>query len=558
MQIRRLIRHLCWVIWLLPLAGQAQQKPYSEEVTVVAAFQPVIQDANKININPVIRDTLHPKPNFTYTILSDPYPTFYKPEPIEPAKMAGEPISKLYENQLKVGFGSYTTPYAEYFFNSTRSKELAYGLHLRHISATGKIKDYGYPGYSNNEVSFFARQFKEKNYNLYADGGFNREVVHYYGFPDTLEPSPSKKDIRQRFGLLHLKGGIASALKDSSALSYHAEFSGYHFFDNYSSKETNLNIEGGIEKTQPLLKVSKEQRWGILGGFNYYNDQTDGRKSSGHSLLHLQPFLQAQRNALQLRIGFNTTVESDSTTFLHFYPEAELKARIIQDWLSVHAGITGYVERNSYRMFTDENPFVDPTIALSFKNTKYKFYGGFNSNLGNLFDLSLEVSQSQVKNQYFYVNNRYDTLQNKFTLLYDDDVSIFELRSELAWVYSQRFQSMFRFHLHQYSTTSALPWHISDYDFSWSAAYNIRNKLLFDVGIIYYDRMYALTFSPSGNIESKYLRDRVDLNLGIEYRYTKLISAFLRLNNLTSIRYYYWNNYPSQKFNLLAGVTFSF
>ena len=47
-----------------------------------------------------------------------------------------------------------------------------------------------------------------------------------------------------------------------------------------------------------------------------------------------------------------------------------------------------------------------------------------------------------------------------------------------------------------------------------------------------------------------------DVNIEGEYRYSKMMSFFLRFNNIASQRYYRWYNYPSQRFSFMIGVTF--
>ena len=50
----------------------------------------------------------------------------------------------------------------------------------------------------------------------------------------------------------------------------------------------------------------------------------------------------------------------------------------------------------------------------------------------------------------------------------------------------------------------------------------------------------------------------VDLNLGLEYRYTKKVSAFINFNNIASTRYERWQDYPTQRFNVLGGLKVAF
>ena len=54
------------------------------------------------------------------------------------------------------------------------------------------------------------------------------------------------------------------------------------------------------------------------------------------------------------------------------------------------------------------------------------------------------------------------------------------------------------------------------------------------------------------------LKGTADINLNFEYRYTKKIAVFLDLNNLASINYERFQDYPTMGFNLLGGFRFSF
>jgi len=71
------------------------------------------------------------------------------------------------------------------------------------------------------------------------------------------------------------------------------------------------------------------------------------------------------------------------------------------------------------------------------------------------------------------------------------------------------------------------------------------------------DRYAKVWNTTTSSIEAKKLNSIIDANLGFEYRYSKILSAFINLNNITGSRYYIWNNYPSYKFNILAGITYA-
>jgi hypothetical protein len=50
----------------------------------------------------------------------------------------------------------------------------------------------------------------------------------------------------------------------------------------------------------------------------------------------------------------------------------------------------------------------------------------------------------------------------------------------------------------------------------------------------------------------------VDINLGLEYRYTPRLSVFLQANNLAAQRYSRWNSYPVQPIQVIGGITARF
>jgi len=48
-----------------------------------------------------------------------------------------------------------------------------------------------------------------------------------------------------------------------------------------------------------------------------------------------------------------------------------------------------------------------------------------------------------------------------------------------------------------------------------------------------------------------------NLNLSAEYRYSKILSFWAKLNNIANNHYYEWAYYPSQGFLFMLGFTYS-
>ena len=106
---------LCYLLlvtcYLLPATCKSQNALGEEIYEQKSNFTPVIKDAAvKQTDQPEIVDTVKKITNVTYSTPSIPYKTNFETSSIEPAKMVNEPLNKLYQSMVKVGFGNYTMP----------------------------------------------------------------------------------------------------------------------------------------------------------------------------------------------------------------------------------------------------------------------------------------------------------------------------------------------------------------------------------------------------------------------------------------------------------------
>ncbi len=106
------------------------------------------------------------------------------------------------------------------------------------------------------------------------------------------------------------------------------------------------------------------------------------------------------------------------------------------------------------------------------------------------------------------------------------------------------------------------PWHKPGYELILSGVYNLKDKIILNADIFVLGKQFAKVYETDTAgaifIKPKTLKGIADINLSLEYRYTKKLSAFIRFNNIGAFRYERWNNYPTQRFNLLGGVTYGF
>lgn len=554
---------------LLPDQTRGQEPFDLEEIRVVAPYEPTISDAFKIELNPRIDDTTQVRLAFSYDIRPEKIITPFTLEPIAPARMRGEPLDKLYRGLVKGGYGTYSTPYFEGFFNSLRSNQHALGVHLRHISSGGGIEDRGFSGYSNNLAHLHGKRFL-RNHTLDGNLKYERNGVHYYGyrlsdFPEehslhSFVQDMDKSEIAQVFNRFSGRLGFGTHHADSTRLRQQYAV-GYHWlFDQYDAGEHQASFSSllGSSIKQDPFGLADKQYFSLETGVDYYYNTTSADTASTF-LIQLKPSIWSQYGLLSFSLGVNTSFELDSVSFFRAYPLLAAEANLVENILVAHASLSGGLKKNSLHSVTTMNPFVNTMVPLRFMNVKSEIGGGIRGSLGSFLSYNFSVNNAVIDNYPFFVTDTAQVLRNQFTVVYDD-IRRFNARGELYVRFHERFSTRLGVNYYQYMLTDQLEaWHTPTLLFSANLRYNIQDKIILTANAYTRNQSFDRVFDESGNpAVAEVHRFHLDASLGIEYRYSKLLSIFLNFNNVSNDPLERWMNYPTQKFNFLGGVTYAF
>ena len=554
---------------LIPEFISAQNVSESGEITVEAAYQPTVSDAFKINIAPRIPEANLSKPEFTYHLLSKEPQTQAVLEPIVPARIQGESVSQLYQNYIRAGIGNYASPYLEFYADQLRSKKGAFGVHLRHLSSSGKIKDYAYPGNGNTELKFFGKRFVGKH-TLSSDIHFQRRTAHYYGYRPDDFPSLEieKKDIKQYFNEAGANLRWESNYESYKKLDHYFGASFDYLGDRFKSNEQHIQAALGLKKETYFFNFSENEKLGIDGGLDYFLNK-DSLRSYNSGIIAFTPYYSLGFDQYFFKVGVKTNIQSDSLSSGHVYPMVRLEVKVVEDYLITYAGITGVLKRNSLAAFSHENPFVASTVEKRFTNNKISQYGGLKGRLTNYLDYNLSFMNSTINNAAFFVSDTLSAiapgLDNQFAVIYDD-VKYTRILAEFGFHYQDKINVMLRGQYNNYFLDNEdQAWHEPALEISLGADYNLEDKIMISAAVFTRSKMYAKTYEQQSTngltqwvVKTQTIDPMIDINLGAEYRYTKVLSGFIQLNNLLGQRYYKWYNYPSYRFNMMLGVSYSF
>lgn len=518
-------------------------------------FQPTIKDAVKFSDIPEIKDSVKRIENIKYTIASRPLFTKYEIKTIEAAKLKNEPLTKLYHSLLKLGYGPiYSMPLGEFWIANARAKETSFGAHLKHFSSKTHLKDVGKGDFSDNIATVYGKRFYKKH-TLSGEMNYVRNVTHYYGYPDTLLTKDQQNNTRQRYQLFEPKVQLRSHYTDSTHINHNIQLGYYNLQSLYKETENNVKVNALGE-----LFVNKEKlNIAVLADFYNHKQAND---TINDLIVSINPSFEASGKKWHADIGVNATLDNfGNTSRFYFYPQINMYYDIYENLIIPYVGATGSLIKNSMRSLTSDNPFVDTTINYQNTNNKFNLFGGLRGNLSSSTSYDASLKYSQYGNLYFYVidYSSSNQLYNQFNVIYDD-ASVLTITGQLKQQVKEKITIIAKGDYYIYNTKNLTrAYSKPDFNLTGSAIYNLKSKIILRADLFFMGKQWAYSQGYDNGapvLKPKQINGWADINLEAEYRYSKMLSFFARVNNIANQRYYRWERYPSQRFNFMLGLTF--
>jgi len=568
------------------------------KIITVFDYKPTISDAKKLAETPSVIDTILPKPEAVYQFDTRMFNTNYVPDSINAAKIKGEPLDPLYRGYMKGGLGNGINYMFDGYVNSLRSREGELGVDLHGKGTQGVLKDLPPANYNQWQTAINGKKFFKKH-SLSGRAGFDREIIQYYGYdyndndvsPLYLEYQGNEDVFKQVYNELFADAELKSFYTDSSKLNHVLNLHYDYFTDrNAANYEHNIvlsalgsryfgNHLGSLDFMADMNNVNYADAF-------YFEPLDTVAQSKTNAILSLTPKITSQAKKWRLEIGVKAQMDlSANASKPRVYPDIYAKYNLVKEVIIPYLGITGGLSRNNLNNLTEKNPFLWPALApLQNTDREYHAFGGFRGSVSQKFTYNLHAGFYRERNAPLFVN--YNASQfnpnitpfgvNYFTMVYDT-LSITEFGGELTYRIDEKLHIVAAGVFRDYQTEREVEaWQLPNFEVSTAGFYQLRNKILLKAEIHIIGprsskgyKEYIGRDDPEAvgvelfdgqeiAVTSTTLNPIIDANIGLEYRYTEKLSVFINLNNLLIQRYQRWNNYPVQRFNVMAGLTYSF
>lgn len=497
---------------------------------------------------------------------------------IKPGKLkASRRNSKLYNGYAKLGIGSQLMPIAEIQYGSSRDKEHLFGAYAKHLSSFSKIRDYAPAQFDRTRAGLFGSILKRK-FTLSGGLHYKTHGFHYYGWPNSGDTIQSI-DIAQRYQNIALTSKFASHKKDSANLNYSIALNYNHFNTKkpledslfaWRAKENNVffNSRFWYKHGKELFSTDLNVQY---NGFIYgMPDSSISSIDTGYilnnTIISLSPNIVTQfmNNRFRIEVGLNLALDIHNKTKFYVFPKAEVKYSLFNDIFIPYAGITGGIKQQTLNQLSQINEFVVPQVHLRNEKNPFSFYAGIKGVVSKRMSFNSSFTFSSINDKLFFVLDTNNLQPSKFNLAYDS-LKVSKIEGSISYQISEKLKAdaIGRFYSYELKNNS-YAWYMPQFEFITRASYNLYKKFIFNVDLtVETGRKMLLINEEEGSfIENdqiiKDLGALFDMNLGVEYRYNKRISAFVQFNNTAAQRYLKWHNYPVQGFQLMGGVTARF
>ncbi len=534
------------------------------EISVTNRYKANVGEVIKFTKFPSFKDTTTNKLPVNYGIASRPVKIEHHTKPLKPARIAKVSVEKPYKRMIKGGFGFYTTPLLEAYYNSGSSSTYSYGFWGKHFSTKTGISDILYEdnGTSINDLGgYFNRFYSDIKWQTRVFGRFDK--YSYYGLgeiPKVIDDNSRGKPSKNWYRQFSVKTGIAENKPKDLGILKQAWIEYYFLIDDFNFRENYLNINSSWNIPVSNFDLQLEAK------FNFHRANFDSLTYEGFSIFYFRPHITTYIKDIILDVGFNfMTSYAPSRIRIYVYPEVKASYPFVQDVLTAYVGVRSRLKQNTLRHLTDENPYIISSQIFTSQiftrpTSTYDIFIGLKGLITSTLSFNVKGGFKKIGNWAIYYRDPFyykNTDDPGFLSVIYDNAKIFYSKGDLSANVNNRLQINLNGELRNISTkTLTEAWHVPSFTAGLHLRY-IWNKIRLTPHLTYVGSRKAFDMDLNPLIKSK-LNSYLRTDFKVEYFYNNRLSGFIDFYNLLNTPYKLYLGYPAQNINLIFGLTYKF
>jgi hypothetical protein len=529
---------------ILFVAIQVVSAQNKEQMEVIKDYKADIPETPRfeLNANFLPTDTSNRKQRFN--LILRPFEVSYLTPNLKPLRMISEEIPDHYPGFLSIGIGLPLHRNLVGHYAISPNAQSIISFDIKHLGMNND-KSTENQKFSSSDGNVNAEVFTKAGYTIAGNFNYRQQNRYFYGYhrynlENNRVSSFSSSQVRRQFQDLGGKFSFYNHLPTVGKIDYKADIEVRSFSDNLKNTEIGFQTKAGLGY---WITESNALAIDLLADLNKYTYDKDSIQR-----LHrffISPSYSFHGNQWRIKAGANVGMNNGNMVVL---PNIEMAYNLLADKMALFLGINGNIEKQNFRLLANENPFLADNISL--RNTKNtEIFAGLKGESGPL-SLNIDASHRSLDHLAMYVTNG-DSLP-KFKVLYDT-AKIISFGGEFNYQIKDNINVSAAIKQRIYKLNNEMKaWHLPSFTAVFGFGYtknklNINMDMNIENGVPYLASEGPLTLDPL-----------LALNLGVRYRITKQIEAFIQLNNLLNNKRQRWQYYENIGINFLGGIQMRF
>ncbi len=569
------------------LYAQEEKTNLNREMTLEREYDPTVQDANKVNTLPAVKEPEIRKIPIDYSTLTIP---------ADPAKEfvllpSGNILTDMEYNKrrgyLHFGIGTYMNINGDLGYHILRTEKDQLGIYFSHRSTNGDVDyiqtDEEVKAKINDNVGGlnFSHVFDKAIFRL--GGKYGYSAFNYYGLPMTPPQFssliPADTETNQGAQTIHVFTGLRS--KEDAMIGYLLDVDYTNFSYKYGlSKQT----EGTTEHTVALkgglsAATSWGHRIGLDAGFKVLNydlppetirpDSLGSYSASfdSHSEILLSPYYLMEGGNWRVKLG--ATVGYITGDDDQFMAAPNISADMaVADKTVLYLAAKGDIRSNSMVDLSQINRYNNPTMGVQPSRNWLDVVAGVKSGVAPGFWFDVFGGYKIVNDDFFFVPNQLhgeNDFGNYGNHLDHIDTKLLFFGMEVKYMYQQFMDFHLKGVFNDWKANYGDQWGVKgDEELTAygrpkteiTAGFTVKPMPRLSVSADYY--LATGRYTQLYNAMEAKFKNINELNATAAYTLNDTFGAYVKLNNLLFQDYEWYYGYPMQGFSAMVGVNVNF
>lgn len=559
-----------------------EEKNLNREMTLEREYDPSVQDANKVNTLPAVKEPTVKKRAIDYAVFAVPTEPEKQISVLPSGKIMADMDYNKRRGYLNLAAGMNLNINGDFGYHILSTEKDNLNVYLSHRSTNGNIDyiqiDDKVKAKLNDNLGGlnYKHKFEKAVFNIGAKYGYSG--FNYYGLPVTgnLEEAGTNLDLADRTTnqvnqTIGANIGIESE-DEEAPFGYMVDFDYINFSHKYGA---DAKSDGPTENTFELkfnlfAPFGGNQRIGLAGLAEYFSYNLPERCSfENHAEVILNPYYTIEGDIWNLKLGAKAMIVTGENSKFAASPDIAFDVEVA-DKTVFYLKADGKLYSNSMYETALVNRYVNPTEELMPSRNWLDANLGIKSGvvLGFWFDVfaGYKITSSDV----LYLPSRVfeqDGFGNFAEAMSDINTKRFFAGVNLKYNYQKLFEINLKGVYNNWKANYGDSWiggeANAELDRVWgkptaeiNAGVTVRpiDKLAVDVN--YY--LATGRYTQLGGNEEVNLNNINELNIRGMYNINKTFSVNVQLNNVLFQKYDIYYGYPAQGFNLMGGINVNF